>query len=276
MASMNKVVLVTGGSQGIGRQIALDFAAQGAAVVVAARTWSRVCEVVERIKATGGVGMGLVADVMDADQVETLFTDIVKRYGRLDVLVNNAAQLAKPCSIDALSQVDWDRVLKVNLTAPFLCSRAAARIMIPRRQGPIINITSIAAHEPYPNGGSYSPSKAGLLILTRQCAVEWGPYRIRVNAVTPGMTHTPLTEKGYQDQQVRKGRESMIPLGRIGQPQDIAPAVTWLASDAAEYVTGAVIQVDGGFLRNLHGVMLSHGFQPGASPQPIKTENQGG
>ncbi|BBO84179.1 beta-ketoacyl-ACP reductase [Desulfosarcina ovata subsp. sediminis] len=261
----DKVVLITGGSQGIGETIALAFAARGATVVVTARTESNVSQVVDRIRAMGGVSMGVAADVADADQVETLFSSVMDRFGRLDVLVNNAAQLLKPCTIDKLSQEDWERVLRVNLTGPFLCSHQAARIMIPRQGGSIINITSIAAHEPYPHGGAYSPSKAGLLMLTRQCAVEWGRHHIRVNAVTPGMTVTPMTSNGYADEKIKRRREQMIPLDRIGLPQDIAPAVAWLASDEAAYVTGAVIQVDGGFLRNLHGVMLAQGFQPGAT-----------
>lgn len=266
MSLKDKVVLITGASQGIGERIAFEFASRGAKVAVAARTWSRVSTVADKIKAQGRPSLGLKANVAVADQVKAMFDKTVKYFGRLDVLVNNAAQMSKPSSIDQLTEMDWERVIKVNLTGPFLCSQQAARFMIPQHSGAIINITSIAAHEPYPNGGAYSASKAGLLILTQQCAVEWGCYNIRVNAVTPGLTHTPLTAKGYEDEQIKKGRERMIPLNRIGYPRDIAPAVVWLASDEAAYVTGSVIQVEGGFLRNIHGIMLGLGYQPGSNP----------
>lgn len=265
MSLKDKVVVVTGGSQGIGEQVAHECAARGAAVVVVARTRSRVRKVADSISAAGSPALGLDVDVTAPDQVREMIETVRRHFGRLDALVNNAAQMSPPSSIDQLPDADWQRLLQVNLTGPFLCSREAARIMIPQQKGVIINITSIAAHEPYPGGGAYSTSKAGLLMLTRQCAVEWGRHNIRVNAVTPGMTRTPLTEKGYMNERIRQGRESMIPLGRIGMPEDIAPAVAWIASDDAAYVTGTVLQVEGGFLRNLHGIMLGLGFQPGAS-----------
>jgi len=149
-----------------------------------------------------------------------------------------------------LSEEDWDAVMDVDLKGLFLCSKFAAKIMIPNKRGWIINISSIAGHEPNPYVGSYGPAKAGVLILTKQCAMEWGRYNIRVNSISPGLIWTPINP-AYEKSEVREAMLKQIPLGRLGFPEDIASVAVMLASDETGYVTGCDILVDGGYLRNI-------------------------
>jgi NAD(P)-dependent dehydrogenase (short-subunit alcohol dehydrogenase family) len=260
MSLTNKVVVVTGAGQGIGEGIALEFAEKGARVVVSDVNMDGVSKTVEKIKSAGGDCLGVKADVSSSRDVKAMIKKAVDHYSSLDVLVNNAG-IVKPGPLESLSEEDWDMALNVNLKGAFLCSQQAAQVMIANRRGAIVNITSISAHEPYPGGGAYSPSKAAILMLTKQCAVEWAPYNIRVNAVSPGLIATPLTAKAYEDEEIKKGRKNMVPMGRIGRPKDIATVVALLASDETDYVTGVVIPVDGGFLRNEQKFLVDLGFQ---------------
>jgi NAD(P)-dependent dehydrogenase (short-subunit alcohol dehydrogenase family) len=254
MSLRGKVVLVTGAGQGIGESIVLSFSKKGAKVVVNDVNMDGVSLVVKKIKSEGGDCLGLKADVSKRGEVKAMVDQTVGYYGTLDVLVNNAG-IMKPAPLETLSEEDWDIAVNVDLKGTFLCSQFAAQIMIPRRRGRIINIASVSGHEPYPGGGAYSTSKAGVIMLTKQCAVEWGKYNIQVNAISPGLIVTPLNAKAYEDPNIRQGRENMVPLNRLGLPEDVASMAVLLASDESGYVSGCTIEVDGGFLRNMQQLL---------------------
>ena len=241
-----KIVLVTGGSRGIGRAIALEFGKRGATVVVNFRSSeAEAAEVLEQIKAAGGDGMVYQADVADADVVDEMIKVVIKEYGQLDVLVNNAG-VARDNVIMMLKPEDFDVVIDTNLRSAWLCCRAASRQMMRKRTGRIINITSVVGIAG--NGGqtNYSASKAGLIGLTKSLAKELATRNVTVNAVAPGFIGTDMTEK--LDDAIKETAISHIPLGRMGTPEDVAKAVAFLASDDAAYITGQVLVVDGGMV----------------------------
>jgi 3-oxoacyl-[acyl-carrier protein] reductase len=241
-----KIVLVTGGSRGIGRAIALEFGKRGATVIVNFRSKeAEANEVLEQVKATGGDGMVYQADVADADAVDEMIKVITKEYGQLDVLVNNAG-VTRDNVIMMLKPEDFDVVIDTNLRSAWLCCKAASRQMMRKRTGRIINITSVVGIAG--NGGqtNYSASKAGLIGLTKSLAKEVASRSITVNAVAPGFIGTDMTEK--LDDAIKETAISHIPLGRMGDPEDVAKAVAFLASDDAAYITGQVLVVDGGMV----------------------------
>ncbi len=190
--------------------------------------------------------MAIACNIADADAVDAMGLEVEKRYGRCDILVNNAGTKAIPVSLEDLPVADWDKVFSVNVRGAFLCARVVARMMLARGSGSIINIASIGAQMPTRIGG-YGPSKAALIGLTRQMAVEWGPRGIRANSVSPGLVRTPMSEAFYSDVQQHDLRVAMLPARRIGVPEDIASVVAFLATDAAAFVTGQDIVVDGGY-----------------------------
>jgi NAD(P)-dependent dehydrogenase (short-subunit alcohol dehydrogenase family) len=187
-------------------------------------------------------------DVTDEGSVQALAAALGERFGRCDILVNNAGIMAPVTPLEQLSIEVWDRVMNVNLRGAFLCAKHLARLMLAQGSGAIVNLASIGARVPN-DIGPYGPSKAGVLGLTHQMAVEWGPRGIRANSVSPGMIRTPLTEDFYRNEKLHQGRIKVIPTGRIGLPQDIADAIAFLVSDAASYMNGQDILVDGGFMR---------------------------
>lgn len=234
-----RVAVVTGAGGGLGGAIAARLAAMGASVVLAGleaptQRPSPDC-------------IGIACNIADPDAVDALGRAVEERYGRCDILVNNAGTKALPASLEALPIADWDKVFDVNVRGAFLCARVFARSMLARGAGSIINIASIGAQMPT-RIGAYGPSKAALIGLTRQMAVEWGPRGIRANAVSPGMVRTPMSDAFYRDEQQHAARVAMLPVRRVGAPEDIAGTVAFLASDAAAYVTGQDIVVDGGYL----------------------------
>ena len=249
MGLENKVVLVTGAGQGIGQAIALAFSEKGARVVVNDVNQDGIKDTLEKIESKGGEGLGFQADVSRAKDVEKMIEQAVEKYGTLDVLVNNAG-IVKPAPMEDLSEEDWDSVVNVNLKGTFLCSKYAARKMIEKRSGLMINIASINGYEPSKDVGAYAATKAGIIVLTKQCAASWGQYNIRVNSISPGLIWTTITP-AYKDSAIREARTAMIPLGRLGYAEDIASTALLLASDDASYVTGWDVVVDGGFSRNL-------------------------
>jgi NAD(P)-dependent dehydrogenase (short-subunit alcohol dehydrogenase family) len=249
-----RVAIVTGAGSGIGRAIALRFAAEGARVVVADIQRARAEETVAQVEAAQGTAWPFVADIADERAVPALVAVALEREGRLDILVNNAA-IAKGTGLLGLEPSTWDENLALDLRAPYLCMRAAIPPMIAARRGAIVNIGSV-------NGllglgeYAYSAAKAGLISLTRNAAVEFGPAGIRVNAICPGTVRTPIwQERLAADPQILERLTPWYPLGRIGEPDEIAAAALFLASDDASFVTGAVLVVDGGLTAGM-GRML--------------------
>jgi 3-oxoacyl-[acyl-carrier protein] reductase len=242
----DKIVLVTGGSRGIGRAIALEMGKRGATVVVNFRSSEAEANtVLEEIKASGGNGMVYKADVADADAVDEMLKTVIKEYGQLDVLVNNAG-VTRDNVIMMLKPEDFDVVIDTNLRSAWLCCRAASRQMMRKRTGRIINITSVVGIAG--NGGqtNYSASKAGLIGLTKSLAKELASRNVTVNAVAPGFIATDMTAE--LDAAMKETALSHIPLGRMGEPAEVAKAVAFLASDDAAYITGQVLVVDGGMV----------------------------
>jgi len=239
--------MVTGGGRGIGRAIALGLAQAGARVVVASRTQAELEAVAEEIRQGGGEALPVVTDLTVSEQIENLVETTVARFGRIDILVNNAARsFLRP--LLELREDGWDKVFDTNVKAVFLLSRAVARHMIQQGGGRIINITTVGAERGGRNMAAYHASKAALKMLTLCMAAEWAQYHINVNAVGPGVTRTDFSRPLWGNPDLAERIVSMIPKGRIAEPEDIVGAVLFLASDAASYITGQTIYVDGGFL----------------------------
>ena len=241
-----KIALVTGGGRGIGRAICLELAARGATVIVNYnRSAAAAAEVVAQIEAAGGIGKATQADVSDPEQVAAMFKTIASEYGKIDILVNNAG-MTRDNVIMMMKPDDFDVVIETNLRSCWLCCKTAARSMMRKRSGSIVNITSVVGIAG--NGGqtNYAASKAGIIGLTKSLAKEVSVRGIRVNAVAPGFVETDMTAELADD--LRKKAIEAIPLGRMGAPQDIAKAVAFLASDEAAYITGQTLVVDGGMV----------------------------
>jgi len=238
-----KVAIVTGASRGIGRGVALALAAQGARVVVSARSAAGVDEVVSEIRAAGGEAVGATADVALAADADRLVSAAVEAYGRVDILVNNAG-ITRDGLLLRMKDEDWDAVLDTNLKGAFLCTRAAAKVMSKQRSGRIINVSSVVGEMGNPGQANYCASKAGLVGLTKSVARELARRSVTVNAVSPGFIVTDMTDA--LPDATRKELASQVPLGRLGDVSDIAQAVLFLASDAAGYITGQVLGVNGG------------------------------
>jgi 3-oxoacyl-[acyl-carrier protein] reductase len=239
----DKVALVTGASQGIGRAIALAFAQSGAKVAVAARQVGKLEDLVKEIEATGGEALAVPLDVADPAQVKAAFAAVLAKFGKLDVLVNNAA-ITKDTLALRMKLEDWDAVLRTNLTGTYLCIQQALGAMLKARYGRIVNITSVVAQTGNAGQANYVSSKAGVIGLTRAIAVEVASRSITVNAVAPGFIETPMTDP--LSPELKEKMKTMIPLGRFGTDKEIASAVMFLASDEAAYITGQVLDVNGG------------------------------
>ena len=239
----DKVAVVTGASQGIGRDTALALAEAGAKVAAAARNEEKLAALVSEIRAAGGEAFALKMDVADADQVKAGFKQVVDKFGRLDILVNNAAVTRDGLAM-RMKKDDWDKVLETNLTGAHLCIQQALATMMRARAGRIINISSVVAQSGNPGQANYVAAKAGLIGLTKAIAVEMASRGITVNAVAPGFIETPMTD--ILPEQVKEALKTRIPLGRMGRPRDVAAAIVFLASDEAGYITGHVLNVNGG------------------------------
>jgi len=239
----DKVALVTGASQGIGRATALALAEAGAKVAVAARSADKLASVVSEIEAKGGEGLAVTMDVADAAQIKAGFQQVLGKFGRLDILVNNAAITRDTLAL-RMKLEDWEAVLRTNLTGAHLCIQQALGAMLKQRSGRIINLSSVVAETGNAGQANYVASKAGLIGLTRAMAVEVASRSITVNAVAPGFIETPMTDP--LSQELKDKMKSMIPLGRFGLDREIATAIVFLASDEAGYITGQVLEVNGG------------------------------
>jgi NAD(P)-dependent dehydrogenase (short-subunit alcohol dehydrogenase family) len=254
----DKVCVVTGAASGIGRAIALAFAAAGAKVVALDREPEGCAETVEEAQRHGASAFAIACDVTDPARVSGAAAATLEAFGRCDVLVNNAGIL-RPGEVAGVSLADWNALMQVNLTGYLACAQAFGRDMLARGTGALVHIASIAASQAQAFSGAYSVSKAGVVMLSRQIAFEWGPRGVRSNAVSPGLVRTPMSEAFYQAPGVLERREAVVPLRRVGMPADIADVVVFLASERARYVTGQEVVVDGGFAQPL----MSHVPRPG-------------
>jgi 3-oxoacyl-[acyl-carrier protein] reductase len=239
----DKVAIVTGASQGIGRDIALAFAQSGARVVVAARNEEKLATLVAEIGQAGGEALAVKLDVADPDQVKAAFKQVLEKFGRLDILVNNAAVTRDGLAM-RIKKDDWDVVIQTNLTGAHLCIQQALPAMMKARAGRIINIASVVAQTGNAGQANYVAAKAGLIGLTKAIAIEIASRNITVNAVAPGFIETPMTD--VLPDKLKEELKITIPLRRMGSPRDVASAVIFLASDEAAYITGHVLNVNGG------------------------------
>jgi 3-oxoacyl-[acyl-carrier protein] reductase len=240
-----QVAIVTGASRGIGRAVAIALASEGAKVVVNYASSSQAADaVVAEIQGMGSEAIAVQADVGQAAQVDALFNAVMEQWGRIDVLVNNAG-IARDTLLIRMKVEDWQAVIDLNLTGVFLCTKAASKVMLKQRSGRIINVTSVVGEMGNPGQGNYSASKAGVIGFTKSIAKEVASRGITVNAVAPGFITTDMTADLKVGDEILK----MIPLGRYGQPEEVAGLIRFLAADAAAaYITGQVMNVDGGMV----------------------------
>jgi NAD(P)-dependent dehydrogenase (short-subunit alcohol dehydrogenase family) len=236
------VAIITGAGRGIGRDIALAYAKEGAKVVVADID-PKTAE-----STAGEIGKNGIASTLDVSKQQDIAQCVelaAKTFGRVDILVNNAMKIV-PGKLEELPVEAWDTTMNIGLRGAFMMSQACAKHMIAQNKGAIVNIASIAGLFPYNWAGSYSVVKAGLIMLTKLQALEWARFGIRANAITPGYIRTPGTEAMYADPEIYEGRRRGVPMGRVGSGEDIAGPAIFLASDDAQYTTGSVVGSDGG------------------------------
>lgn len=246
---LNMIAIVTGGSRGIGRQTCIELAAEGADIaVVAGRDLEGAQETAREVEALGRRAVALQADIRDKAQVDRMVADTVARLGRVDILVNNAGGGGVGKPLHELAVEEWDNAFALNTRSAFLCSAAAARQMIGQGSGGrIINIAGASAHRNYAGYGAYGPSKAAVISMTEQACIEWAPYGIRVNGVSPGPIRDPDT--GWQEREPILAEEvSRLPLGRAGTRKEVARTIVFLASEDSGFITGQMVVVDGGGL----------------------------
>jgi NAD(P)-dependent dehydrogenase (short-subunit alcohol dehydrogenase family) len=246
----NKVAIVTGARRGIGKGIALMLAQAGAKVVVSDIDEKECQKVVEEIKKIGSDGLAIKCDVTNRKEVEGMVKKTIEKFGRIDILVNNAG-IAPFKPFLEITEEEWDRVLAVNLKGYYLCAQAVAKEMIKRGWGRIINIASVAMGQVgfgFPNLTHYCASKGGIVAFTEALALELTPKGINVNAISPGVIATEMAKPVIEDEKTKQSILARIPKGRIGQPEDIAAAVVFLSSEEADYISGATLVVDGGWL----------------------------
>jgi 3-oxoacyl-[acyl-carrier protein] reductase len=239
----DKVALVTGASQGIGRDTALALAEAGAKVAVAARNEQKLAALVQEITGKGGEAFAVKMDVSEAEQIKGGFKAVLEKFGKLDILVNNAA-ITRDGLAMRMKLEDWDAVIRTNLTGAHLCSQQALATMMRARSGRIINIASVVAEMGNAGQANYVAAKAGLIGLTKAIAIEISSRNVTVNAVAPGFIETPMTD--VLSDKVKEELKTRIPLGRMGTGRDVAAAIVFLASDEAAYITGHVLDVNGG------------------------------
>lgn len=243
-----KVAIVTGAGRGVGRQIALDLAAEGARVVLNDIRRASIEAVAEEISGTGGEALPIVADISKSDEVDEMVRQAVEHFGTVDLLVNNAGILQMKQPLETVTNEDWDRMMGVNLNGAFYCMRAVLPIMKEKNYGRIVNVSSSAGRSTSANGGAhYTVSKAAILGLSRHAARENACYNIRINAVAPSSLNTDMALEAVGAEHLEKSK-SQIPVGRLGAPGDVSPTVLFLLSDEVGFITGATLDINGGLL----------------------------
>ncbi|KYG89475.1 beta-ketoacyl-ACP reductase [[Bacillus] sp. KCTC 13219] len=246
MTLQNKTAVVTGASRGIGQAIALELAKQGAKVVVNySGSEARALQVVEQIQAAGGEAIAVQANVANAESVTQLMNKTLETFGSIDILVNNAG-ITRDNLLMRMKEDEWDDVMNTNLKGVFLCTKAVTRQMMKQRSGRIINISSIVGVAGNAGQANYVAAKAGVIGLTKTTAKELASRNILVNAIAPGFITTEMTDE--LPEELKAAMLAQIPLAKLGQPEDIAKAVVFFASDAASYITGQTLHIDGGMV----------------------------
>ncbi len=241
----DKVAIVTGSTKGIGKEIALTFAREGAKVIVSGRNAERAEQVVREIKSAGGTAASIIADVSQMDDAQKLFKASLETFGRVDILVNNAG-ITRDNLLMRMKEADWDEVININLKGTFNCIKSTARQMMKQRDGRIINITSVVGQIGNAGQSNYAASKAGIIGLTKSVAKELASRNITCNAIAPGFIKTEMTD--VLNEETRAALTEQIPLGRLGDVTDVARAAVFLAGKDSAYITGQVINVDGGMV----------------------------
>jgi NAD(P)-dependent dehydrogenase (short-subunit alcohol dehydrogenase family) len=245
-----KVVIITGARRGMGRSHALSFAKEGAKIVVSDISLEDCQKVVKEIEKLGGEAIAIKCDVTKKKEVEEMVKKTIEKFGKIDILVNNAGICQFKPFLD-LTEEEWDRTIDINLKGYFLCAQAAAKEMVKRKSGVIINITSIAMGQVgigFPNLAHYSASKGGIVAMTETLALELAPYNIRVNAIAPGAIETPMIDPLKTDPKTMEATLARIPLHRVGKPEEVSNLVLFLASNKSSYMTGSTVVIDGGWL----------------------------
>ena len=240
-----KTVIITGGARGIGFAIAKKFASFNAIPIIIDILQDTIKDAVSQLKDLGYNADGYVADVTNPEVIGNLFKEIHKKYGKIDILINNAG-ITRDGLLIKMKESDWDLVLNVNLKGTFICTQKAARYMLKQRNGSIINIASVIGIMGNAGQANYAASKGGIIALTKSSAKEFASRNVRVNAIAPGFIETDMTKKLPED--VMKSYKDAIPLNRMGKPEDVADLCLFLASDFSSYITGQTIQVDGGLI----------------------------
>jgi 3-oxoacyl-[acyl-carrier protein] reductase len=245
MSLGGRVALITGASQGIGRACALSLAQAGATVAVAARNQDKLNELVKEVEGSSGKAAAFALDVSDEEQIKSVVKAALAQFGKIDILVNNAG-ITRDQLVMRMKRADWDAVMNTNLTSAYLCTQQVIGSMLKQRWGRIINVTSVFGQTGQAGQANYASSKAGLIGLTMAIAREVGSRNITCNAVAPGFIETAMTSS--LGDEFKENAVKMIPLGRVGTPADVAHAVRFLASEEASYITGHVLNVNGGML----------------------------
>lgn len=245
MLFSEKIVVVTGASRGIGKAIALAFAKEGASVVVSARNIDSLNVVTDEIRKTGAKALAIKTDVSVVEDAKNLIEQTLEKFGKIDILINNAG-ITKDNLLLRLSEDDWDTVLNTNLKGAFNCIKAVTKPMMKNRAGVIINITSVVGQTGNAGQTNYSASKAGMIGMTKSVAKELASRNIRVNAIAPGFIQTDMTDE--LNDKTKEELIKSIPLSKLGKVENVADLVLFLSSDKAEYITGQVINVDGGMV----------------------------
>ncbi|MBM4053902.1 MAG: glucose 1-dehydrogenase [Planctomycetes bacterium] len=242
----DKVALVTGAGKGLGKSMALALSESGAHVAVASRTFSDVEETAQEIEACGVKSVPIAADVTKPEDVAKMVEMVLTEFKTIDILVNNVGAFIGGAMQD-FSLTDWNKMMEINLTSTYLCTKTAGKHMIERKRGKIITVSSALGVLGAGRSSAYCASKGGVIQLTKALAVEWAKYNIHVNSIAPYSLETETTREMLKDEKIKQSIISKIPLQRIGQPSDLSGTVVFLASKASDYITGQVIFVDGGF-----------------------------